>query len=362
MSRPSPFHSSALFSLVLSVLTALPASALAQDGVTVVMPQIQNNNPSAQTIYPANSFGTDGYSVPQSKDVALQPNAQTQLGGSSQHRVLLQWDAASQASAVMQPNVAPQMNLPLQTSPAAGYPQLENMTGAVFTPAEPTQLVSFQQESVITPPATQQLPSGDMYRRLTQQDTAGPDVNAIMNQPSYGPPPSATAPNCGCNYCCDSNAWHSQVLPQGIIYQSYLAGTKEPRFATWFDQNSKMGDMWDVSLGARAGLWRYGNDDPNWPEGWQLDIEGGVFPRLDPQGLSTPLIGDDYRFGIPLTYGGDRWEFKMGYYHISAHLGDEYVLFINPAANRINYVRDSAILGAGYFYTPAVRMYGEVGV
>jgi hypothetical protein len=151
-------------------------------------------------------------------------------------------------------------------------------------------------------------------------------------------------------------------MPHGIIYQSYLAGTKEPRFASWFNQNSAMGYMWDVSLGARIGLLRYGNDDPNWPEGWQLDIEGGVFPRLDPDGVSTPLIGDDYRFGIPLTYGGDKWEFKMGYYHISAHLGDEYILFVNPSANRINYVRDSLILGAGYFLTPGCRLYGEIGV
>jgi hypothetical protein len=167
------------------------------------------------------------------------------------------------------------------------------------------------------------------------------------------------------------------VLPQGIIYQSYLAGTKEPRLSTFFNQSSNGAvanatpeenftgiehDMWDVTLGARVGLWRYGNDDPNWPEGWQLDLEGAVFPRLAPYGFSTPLIGDDYRFGIPLTYGGDQWEFKMGYYHISAHLGDEYLLYVNPLANRINYVRDSAIVGAGYFPMPNLRLYGEVGV
>ena len=166
-------------------------------------------------------------------------------------------------------------------------------------------------------------------------------------------------------------------MPQGIIYQSYMAGTKEPRFASYFNQNTNgavanktafedftgtMHDMWDVALGARVGIVRYGNDDPNWPEGWQLDMEGGVFPRLSPTGYSTPLISDDFRFGIPLTYGGDKWEFKMGYYHISAHLGDEYLLYVNPSAVRINYVRDSAILGAGYFVQPELRLYGEIGV
>jgi hypothetical protein len=192
-------------------------------------------------------------------------------------------------------------------------------------------------------------------------DSPSTMTDSLFEQHPYSPPAPGIEP-CVPHDCGNSNCWHNQVVPQGIIYQSYLAGTKEPRFATYFNQNSAMGDMWDVTLGARAGIWRYGNEDPNWPEGWQLDIEGAVFPRLDPQGISTPLIGDDYRFGIPLTYGKGNWEFKAGYYHISAHLGDEFIIQ-NPseAAARINFVRDGLILGAGYFWTPAFRTYAEVG-
>jgi hypothetical protein len=283
--------------------------------------------------------------------------------GDSMAATIYPSSASCPSTAFVPPESVPQAHFvrpPM--SPAAAYPSPDVFQLAAETPnVSQTQLVAFRQETVLTPPATQPMASGDMLHQMVQQDTACPDLNGMVNQPTYAPPPTCSSPACTSDYHCDPNAWHSQVLPQGIIYQSYLAGTKEPRFATWFDQNSKMGDMWDVSLGARAGIWRYGNDDPNWPEGWQLDIEGAVFPRLDPQGFSTPLIGDDYRFGIPLTYGGDRWEFKMGYYHISAHLGDEYLLYVNPAANRINYVRDSAILGAGYFFTPSIRTYGEVG-
>jgi len=260
---------------------------------------------------------------------------------------------ASQAS------IAPPAMIPQDSDRAAAIDGLATFSQQEETPGDaPIRLISFQQPSNL---AEEQVPPGMMLQQMVQQDTHAPDLNALANQSAYCPPPTASAPDVTGDYHCDCNAWHWQVLPQGIIYQSYMAGTKEPRFATYFDQNSVMGDMWDVSLGARAGIFRYGNDDPNWPEGWQLDIEGGVFPRLDPQGFSTPLIGDDFRFGIPLTYGGDRWEFKMGYYHISAHLGDEYLLYVNPLANRINYVRDSAILGAGYFFTPSFRTYGEVG-
>src|SRR5687767_7591789 len=33
---------------------------------------------------------------------------------------------------------------------------------------------------------------------------------------------------CSCPRCCCREAWHLQVLPDGLIYRSYLAGVKEP--------------------------------------------------------------------------------------------------------------------------------------
>src|SRR5262249_37603270 len=59
--------------------------------------------------------------------------------------------------------------------------------------------------------------------------------------------------------------------------------------------------------------------------------------------------------------GYDRWEFKFAYYHISAHLGDEYVLYVNPGVTRINFVRDGLVFGAGYFPVDSLRLYGELG-
>jgi len=61
-----------------------------------------------------------------------------------------------------------------------------------------------------------------------------------------------------------------------------------------------------------------------------------------------------------LTYGYGPWEFKLAYYHISSHLGDE-LLVRNPAllATRRNYVRDAVVGGVAYRVVPAVRLYGE---
>ncbi|MCC7086780.1 MAG: DUF1207 domain-containing protein [Pirellulales bacterium] len=188
------------------------------------------------------------------------------------------------------------------------------------------------------------------------------EIEETMPPSVWSPPPAGVGPKLPkCEDCTDE--WHWQVLPHNLIYQSYMAGMKEPRLASFWNNDPKIGTMWDIALGGRAGLWRYGNDNPDWPEGWELDIEGAVFPRLDPLGESTPLLASDYRFGIPLTYGRGNWQFKLGYYHISSHLGDEFVLSVDPdrGAGRINFVRDGIVFGAGYFFTPAFRLYGEVG-
>lgn len=97
----------------------------------------------------------------------------------------------------------------------------------------------------------------------------------------------------------DRSPWTLQWMPDGLIYRSYMAGVKEPRFASVWSSEKDAGSVWDAALGGRLGILRYGTSDCVYPQGWQLDLEGGVFARLDPQGHSTPLIATDFRVGMP---------------------------------------------------------------
>jgi len=81
-------------------------------------------------------------------------------------------------------------------------------------------------------------------------------------------------------------------------------------------------------------------------------------PRIWPDKLSAPLISTDFRVGLPLVYAQGKWQFKTGYYHISAHLGDEF-MDLNPGVDRINYMRDSLMLAVGYYYTDNLRLFAE---
>ena len=119
--------------------------------------------------------------------------------------------------------------------------------------------------------------------------------------------------------------------------------------------------LWDATLGGRVGVWRYGNRDPFHPQGWEIDFEGAAMPRLTLDSIRD-LQTVDFRAGVPITYGIDKWQFKTGYYHLSSHLGDEYIISHPGSINsRLNYVRDSLVLGASYFPSPSLRLYSEAG-
>lgn len=148
-----------------------------------------------------------------------------------------------------------------------------------------------------------------------------------------------------------------QILPDGLLYRSYLAGEKEPRFASVFLSDETGMSVWEVALGGRVGILRYGTWGTVDPQGFQLDIEGAALVRLNPD-IYTDVEATDYRFGLIGTWRDGPWATKWGYYHISSHLGDEFLLR-NPGYPRLNYVRDSAIAGVSFDVTPTVRLYGE---
>jgi len=169
----------------------------------------------------------------------------------------------------------------------------------------------------------------------------------------------ATAPaTAGAPYY-SPECWGLQLLPDGLLYPAYLAGGREPRLASQWVHIRDHGWVWDSTLGARVGLLRYGPLDDPWPDGWQLDVEGAVFPRLDLE-LEREMVAADYRAGVPWTFRRGPWEGKFAYYHLSAHLGDEYTR-THPDVPRINYVRDCVVAGIALRPFRDLRLYSEVG-
>jgi hypothetical protein len=157
-----------------------------------------------------------------------------------------------------------------------------------------------------------------------------------------------------------STVWHLQILPNGLIYRSYQAGVHEPRLAIVAFSEADGRKLWDGVLGGRVGILRYGTAGAILPQGWQVDVEAAAMVRLTLDEIRD-FETADYRVGVPLTYGEGNWQYKLGVYHLSSHLGDEFILAHLPGAltERINYVRDAIVVGASYFPQPAWRLYSE---
>ena len=152
-----------------------------------------------------------------------------------------------------------------------------------------------------------------------------------------------------------------QLAPTGLMYKSYLAGDREPRMGSELTYERYHGWYWQATAGGRFGLFRYGTDNSLWPQGWQVDVEGAAFPRLDLE-HEEDLNDCDYRGGLLSTTRQGPIETKFGYYHLSSHLGDEYLIHYPSAlVTRLNYVRDSLIAGVAVYANPSLRLYGEVG-
>jgi len=175
--------------------------------------------------------------------------------------------------------------------------------------------------------------------------------------------------------------WTWQLFPDGFIYPTYLAATQNRlTCVTNYDPDIKWN--WDITLGGRAPLFRYGNRSALFPEGWQVDIEGSVHLRLALM-QQMDMEANDFRVGLPFSYGTKVWQVRTGYYHVSSHVGDERVLrYINEGGwdewegdpeykgkptyragedhHRLNYYREAWLLSCAYRPTPSTRLYAEV--
>ena len=160
--------------------------------------------------------------------------------------------------------------------------------------------------------------------------------------------------------------WSWQLLPRELIYRPQLASLHTARMAVsalnirGFDPVGLPAGThwyWDSTLGARIGIVRFGSPTGAYPQGFQFDVEGAIFPRQNSNGRM--LIATDYRVGLPVSFGWRRYQTKFGFYHVSSHMGDEYILSNPPVIGptRINYVRNSIVWSNSYQWTQAIRTY-----
>lgn len=155
-----------------------------------------------------------------------------------------------------------------------------------------------------------------------------------------------------------SGVWFPQMTR---LFQPLLADPRGVNYTLgWRSGDRVMGNKCvDVSLGDDFPIYRWldlflGGD-------LQIGIEAGIWsvfnmdPHPNPDG-GTELVNTDFFAGIPLTYARDQWSFRFRLYHISSHLGDEYMVN-HPNVKRLNPSIEAIDLAAAYQVTESLRFY-----
>lgn len=161
------------------------------------------------------------------------------------------------------------------------------------------------------------------------------------------------------------SSYHGMWLPQStILYPSEVANPRQVSFSGGIRLHDSVAGQTStpVSFGDQFPLYRWSNFDIWSIKGdLQLEIEGAVFAIFNQTQDSSPLINADYYIAIPVSYAYDQWAHRVRLYHISSHLGDEY-LKRRHHVKRLNKSYEAIDYSAAYDITKQIRLYGTAGV
>lgn len=114
-----------------------------------------------------------------------------------------------------------------------------------------------------------------------------------------------------------------------------------------------------VSYGDQFPIYRFFKVWP-WGGELQIDLQGALWAVFAPSHECAPLINADYYVGIPITYAAGCWSFRLRGYHISCHIGDEF-LQLKPDFDRRNPSSEFVDFFASYMYHGQIRVYAGAG-
>lgn len=161
-------------------------------------------------------------------------------------------------------------------------------------------------------------------------------------------------------------------FPQStVLFQPLVADPRQPTYSVaWRFGDHVVGKQAAaVSLGDDFPIFRW-KDITRWHGDMQIGIEAAVWsvfsfsniPKND-NGDVCELVNSDFYVAIPLTFAFDKWSFRVRGYHISSHLGDEF-LVNHPKyiEKRVNPSFEAFDVFGSYQFSRNLRVYFGPGV
>lgn len=150
------------------------------------------------------------------------------------------------------------------------------------------------------------------------------------------------------------------AFPRRTLFEPLLADPREARFSVSSLRYRSGADLKRVAAGNFGGPLPMAGGDLDGGGQWQVAVQGAVFTLWDLETFSNDQISDDFLVGLPFTWRWDRLSVMARLYHISTHLGDEFLL-THPGLSRVNLAYEAVDVKVSYAATDALRLYGGVG-
>lgn len=124
----------------------------------------------------------------------------------------------------------------------------------------------------------------------------------------------------------------------------------------------------DNAIGKHVGAVSFGDQfiffrwrDVGWWHGeLECGIEAGIFSVFDLDHPKACMVNTDFFVAALFDYAVDRWSWRFRLWHLSSHVGDEFLLS-NPGFNRCNLSDEGVDLFASYQLCRSIRLYAGFG-
>lgn len=151
-------------------------------------------------------------------------------------------------------------------------------------------------------------------------------------------------------------------LPQNtVLFQPLIADPRQVINSAGIRFN-------DDVIGKHVGAVSFGNDFMfyRWLDVWRwhgdmdIGIQAGIFSVFDLDHPTACMVNTDFFVAFMMTYAINKWSWRFRIWHLSSHLGDEFLLS-NPGFDRRNLSDEAVDLFVSYQMAKSVRLYLGVG-
>jgi len=154
------------------------------------------------------------------------------------------------------------------------------------------------------------------------------------------------------------------LMPTHALFDHLIADPKWPRFTLAYQYHIKnrfTKNAFAPNFGASFPIYRGVMSNHKHLE-WEIGIQGGLFAIMDIGNTPSALINADYYISLPLSFQWDDWSGLIRLYHLSTHLGDEFMLTPEGRkTRRINLSYEGVDVLLSHQFRHALRLYGGGG-